>query len=333
MPPVLPSGLEAFVDHVVPDPAASAACSAPSTPAPPCASTTAWPARPTSLTRQPSRYRLIHQRGLAWSTTAPFGRTGVQVSPLTLGAMNFGAWGNPDHEEASGSSTGPSTPASTSSTPPTSTRTASRRRSSARRCRGPARRRLPRHQVPRPSRRRPQPPRQLPPLDRPGGREQPAPAWAPTTSTSTRCTAPSRTPTSTRPSARCPTWCTPGQDPLHRHLDLPAVADRRGAVDRRSGGAASGRSPSSRRTRSWPAGSSARCCPSPSGTASACCPWSPLAGGWLSGRYQPGLDTGGRLRRAARLPARYDPTSPANAGQARGRRRSCRSWPTRPGCR
>ncbi|KLL12929.1 aldo/keto reductase [Protofrankia coriariae] len=30
----------------------------------------------------------------------PFGRTGVQVSPLTLGAMMFGAWGNPDHDES-----------------------------------------------------------------------------------------------------------------------------------------------------------------------------------------------------------------------------------------
>ncbi len=28
-----------------------------------------------------------------------FGRTGVQVSPLTLGAMNFGTWANPDHDE------------------------------------------------------------------------------------------------------------------------------------------------------------------------------------------------------------------------------------------
>ena len=28
------------------------------------------------------------------------GRTGVQVSPLTLGAMMFGAWGNPDHDES-----------------------------------------------------------------------------------------------------------------------------------------------------------------------------------------------------------------------------------------
>ncbi|SDQ90488.1 aldo/keto reductase [Actinopolyspora saharensis] len=28
------------------------------------------------------------------------GRTGVKVSPLCLGAMNFGAWGNPDHDES-----------------------------------------------------------------------------------------------------------------------------------------------------------------------------------------------------------------------------------------
>ncbi|HSS10722.1 MAG TPA: aldo/keto reductase [Acidimicrobiales bacterium] len=29
-----------------------------------------------------------------------FGRTGVQVSPLCLGAMMFGAWGNPDHDDS-----------------------------------------------------------------------------------------------------------------------------------------------------------------------------------------------------------------------------------------
>ncbi|MDX6659703.1 MAG: hypothetical protein QOJ55_525, partial [Solirubrobacteraceae bacterium] len=28
----------------------------------------------------------------------PFGRTGVKVSPLCLGAMMFGAWGNTDHD-------------------------------------------------------------------------------------------------------------------------------------------------------------------------------------------------------------------------------------------
>jgi aryl-alcohol dehydrogenase-like predicted oxidoreductase len=30
----------------------------------------------------------------------PLGRTGLQVTPLCLGAMMFGAWGNPDHEES-----------------------------------------------------------------------------------------------------------------------------------------------------------------------------------------------------------------------------------------
>src|SRR3954466_5244641 len=30
----------------------------------------------------------------------PLGRTGVQVSPLCLGAMMFGQWGNPDHDES-----------------------------------------------------------------------------------------------------------------------------------------------------------------------------------------------------------------------------------------
>ncbi|MGH9918511.1 MAG: aldo/keto reductase, partial [Nitrososphaerales archaeon] len=27
------------------------------------------------------------------------GRTGMQVSPLCLGAMMFGTWGNPDHDD------------------------------------------------------------------------------------------------------------------------------------------------------------------------------------------------------------------------------------------
>src|SRR6201995_2989660 len=30
----------------------------------------------------------------------PLGRTGVPVSPLCLGTMMFGAWGNTDHEDA-----------------------------------------------------------------------------------------------------------------------------------------------------------------------------------------------------------------------------------------
>jgi aryl-alcohol dehydrogenase-like predicted oxidoreductase len=34
------------------------------------------------------------------TTHRPLGRTGVKVSPLCLGAMMFGAWGNPDHDES-----------------------------------------------------------------------------------------------------------------------------------------------------------------------------------------------------------------------------------------
>ena len=30
----------------------------------------------------------------------PLGRTGVKVSPLCLGAMMFGSWGNPDHDDS-----------------------------------------------------------------------------------------------------------------------------------------------------------------------------------------------------------------------------------------
>ncbi len=40
-------------------------------------------------------------------------------------------------------------------------------------------------------------------------------------------------------------------------------------------------------------------------------PWSPLAGGWLSGKYRKGADTP-QSSRAARLPARYDLSIPAN---------------------
>jgi aryl-alcohol dehydrogenase-like predicted oxidoreductase len=39
-------------------------------------------------------------------------------------------------------------------------------------------------------------------------------------------------------------------------------------------------------------------------------PWSPLAGGWLSGRYRKGTDT--TSHRASRIPARYDLSLPEN---------------------
>jgi len=41
-------------------------------------------------------------------------------------------------------------------------------------------------------------------------------------------------------------------------------------------------------------------------------PWSPLAGGWLSGRYRKGGDSPGDSRRAQMIPSRYDMSIPAN---------------------
>src|SRR3954464_14044820 len=42
----------------------------------------------------------IEPRRVAAMEPRPLGRTGVQVSPLCLGAMMFGAWGNTDHEDS-----------------------------------------------------------------------------------------------------------------------------------------------------------------------------------------------------------------------------------------
>ena len=42
-------------------------------------------------------------------------------------------------------------------------------------------------------------------------------------------------------------------------------------------------------------------------------PWSPLAGGWLSGRFGTGKDN--TSRRAERLPARYHLGDPGNAAK------------------
>ena len=87
------------------------------------------------LTNAPARRRTI--QGVPMEHR-PLGRTGVSVSKLCLGAMMFGAWGNPTTTTRSASSTPRSTPGSTSSTPPTSTRPASPRRSSARRSKAAA---------------------------------------------------------------------------------------------------------------------------------------------------------------------------------------------------
>jgi aryl-alcohol dehydrogenase-like predicted oxidoreductase len=65
--------------------------------------------------------------------TRPLGRTGIQVTPYCLGAMMFGEWGNPDHDDSIRIIHAALDGGINSSTPRTCTRGANRRRSSARR--------------------------------------------------------------------------------------------------------------------------------------------------------------------------------------------------------
>ena len=58
-------------------------------------------------------------------------------------------------------------------------------------------------------------------------------------------------------------------------------------------------------------------------------PWSPLAGGWLSGKWRNGRDDL-TSRRASRIPDRYDLTSRRTSASSTRPTRSA-SWPTRPG--
>ena len=130
------------------------------------------------------------------------GRTGMYVSPLCLGAMMFGDWGNKDHDEsiriihraldAGINFIDTADVYSRGESEEIVGKALKGRRDDV----------DPRHQGPRHDGRRPEPVRQLAPLDREGVRRQPEAAAAPTGSTSTRSTAPSTTPTSTRRSAR-----------------------------------------------------------------------------------------------------------------------------------
>ena len=203
----------------------------------------------------------------------------MQVSPLCLGAMMFGAWGEPDHDDSiriihraldaghqlhrhrrrllAGRVGG------------------DRRQGAGRR---PARRRDPGHQVPRPDGR---------PMGEPGGdpnqrgnsrrwimqrgREQPAPAADRLDRPLPGAPARRRTPTSRRRSAALTDLQRAGQDPRLRlaRPSRPTRSSRRSGSP--SGAASAASSPSSRRTRCWCAASRPTCCRSPSSTAWACC--------------------------------------------------------------
>ena len=59
--------------------------------------------------------------------------------------------------------------------------------------------------------------------------------------------------------------------------------------------------------------------------------WSPLGGGWLTGRYRKGQDIP-TSHRAKRTPGRFDLSDPATSASSTPPTRS-RCWPTRPACR
>ena len=218
------------------------------------------------------------------------GRTGVKVSPLCLGAMMFGAWGNPDHDEsiriihaaldaginfidtADVYSAGESeeivgkalarAAATTSCWPPRSTA---------------------------PMGEDPNRAGQLPALDHAGVREQPAPARH-------RLDRPLPDPPA-RPVTdidetlgALTDLVHAGQGPLPRQLDLPRPRRSSRPSGRPSGAAGSGSCASSRRTRSWCGASRPTCCPRAQRYGMGVIPWSPLAGGWLSGKYRKGRD-------------------------------------------
>ena len=158
-------------------------------------------------------------------------------------------------------------------------------------------------------------------------------ASAPTTSTCTRSTGPTRDTDIDETLGALTDLVRAGQDPLHRLLDVPGEPDRRGAVGRRAARTRAVRRASSRRTRSWSAAIEADVLPTCERYGMGVIPWSPLAGGWLTGRYRkdarrcrtsPAADAApGTLR-----PVAARATRPSSTPSTRSR-----SWPTRPGCR
>ena len=178
------------------------------------------------------------------------GTTGVRVSPLCLGAMMFGAWGNPDHDE------------SIQDHPPRARRrhqlhrhrrrllargVGGDRRQGARR-RAP-RQRDPRHQGPRHDGRRSERVRQLAPVDHQGGREQPPAAADRLDRPLPDPPARGRHRRSTRPSARSPTSSAPARSATSVPRPSPRARSSRPSGSPRSA-TASGSCASSRRTRS-----------------------------------------------------------------------------------
>ena len=105
------------------------------------------------------------------------------------------------------------------------------------------------------------------------------------------------------------------------------LVETRWAAER--AGARPGRTPSSRRTRSSAATSSATCFPVCRRHGIGVLVWSPLSGGWLTGKYR----HAGDAPAGSRAVTQPRPLRRAQRGQGRRRRRDCAASPRRPACR
>ena len=120
-----------------------------------------------------------------------------------------------------------------------------------------------------------------------------------------------------------------GQGALHRLLDVPRQPDRRGPVDRRAARPRALRLRAAALLAAGRAAIEADVLPTCRRHGMGVIPWSPLAGGWLSGKWRKGADDL-TSRRSAMLPQALRPLDPGQPAQARRGRRARRSWPTRP---
>ena len=225
----------------------------------------------------------------------------------------------------SASSTARSTPASTSSTPPTSTRAGESEEIVGKALAGGRRDDVVlATKVHGTDGRRPQPARQLAPLDHARGREQPAPAGhrlhRPVPDP------PPRADTDIDETLGALTdLVRAGQGPLLRLLDVPGPADRRGAVGGASGAAASGSCASSRRTRSSPAAIEHDVLPTCAALRHGRDPVEPARRRLAVGPLPQGRRAAGARVARERIPTRYDMSPAGQPAQARRRRRAGRA--------
>ena len=265
---------------------------------------------------------IAHVRSMLQRATVPSAAPSRSARSAS-GAMMFGAWGNTDHDE------------SIRDHPPRARRGDQlhrhRRRLRARRVRGdrrqgagrrPARRRRPRHQGPRHDGRRPQPARQLAPLDRRARSRTACAACGTDWIDLYQIHRPEPDTDIDETLGALTDLVRAGQGALHRQLDLPAQRRSSRRSGSPSGAGASASSPSSRPTRSSCAASRPTCCPTCRRYGMGVIPWSPLAGGWLTGRYRKGAGPADDAPRASGSRSATTSRCPGNQAQARGRRRA-----------